>query len=158
MNFRFLVPGKAREAFLLSGYQEYLKRLSKYAKCEIISLPEEPLGKKASAKEISAALKKEADRRRKQIKESDYVFLIDIHGKEYSSREFASLLSQATSRNGNIDFVFGSSRGLDDSLRKRADSSLSLSNLTFTHYRALLLVLEQVYRARKINSGESYDK
>ena len=61
MNFRFLIPGKAREAFLLSGYQEYLKRLSKYAKCEIISLPEEPLGKKASAKEISVALKKEAD-------------------------------------------------------------------------------------------------
>ncbi len=158
MNFRFLIPGKAREEFLVSGYQEYLKRLSKYAKCEIISLPEEPLGKKAGVKEVSSALKKEADRRRKQIKDSDYVFLIDIHGKEYSSKQLASLLGEATSRNGNIDFVFGSSRGLDDSLRRRANASLSLSNLTFTHYRALLLVLEQVYRGRKINCGESYDK
>lgn len=158
MNFRFLIPGKAREPFLLSGYQEYLKRLSKFAKCETLFLPEEPLSKKASESEISSALKKEAGRRLKQIKEDDFVFLIDVHGKEYSSKEFASLLDKSRRKNGNIDFVFGSSRGLDDSLRKRANASLSLSPMTFTHYRALLLVLEQVYRARKINSGESYDK
>ena len=61
MNFRFLIPGKAREEFLVSGYQEYLKRLSKYANCEPISLPEEPLGKKAGVKGVSSALKQEEE-------------------------------------------------------------------------------------------------
>lgn len=158
MNIRFLIPGKAREPFLLLGYKEYLKRLSRFGKCDIVYLPEEPLSKKAGDKEVKSALDKEALRRLKQIKEEDYVFLVDIRGKKLSSKEFASLIDKASSRNGNLDFVFGSSRGLSDSLRKRADCSFSLSDRTFTHYMALLLVIEQVYRAMKINSGESYDK
>ncbi len=158
MNIRFLIPGKAREPFLLSGYQEYLKRLSRFGKIEIISLPEEPRGKKPSEKEISSGLKKEAERRLKQIKADDFVFLVDIHGKQIDSSSFALERKKALSKKGNLDFVFGSSYGLDDSLRKRADYSLSLSSLTFTHYRALLLAIEQVYRARKILSGETYDK
>ncbi len=74
------------------------------------------------------------------------------------TEEFASLMKEKMAKNGNFVFLFGSSFGLDDSLRKRADVSFSLSKLTFTHYMALYLTLEQCYRAMKILKGESYDK
>lgn len=158
MNLKFLLPGKCRERFLIKGYEEYLKRLGKYAKVSLTYLPEESLNSSPSSKEIASALKKEADRALKQIKDDDYLFLVDIHGKTFSSEEFASQIEKATAKKGNLVFLFGSSYGLDDSLRKRADCSFSLSSMTFTHYMALLLTLEQVYRAFKINRGETYDK
>ncbi|MFA6829576.1 MAG: 23S rRNA (pseudouridine(1915)-N(3))-methyltransferase RlmH [Bacilli bacterium] len=158
MTLKFLLPGKAREKFIKDGYQEYLKRLSRFAKLSLINLNEEPLSSSPNEKEISLALKKEAVRAMNQIKEDDILFLVDIHGPLLSSQELAEKISQASRKNGNLVFLLGSSYGLDDSLRKRANYSFSLSNMTFTHYMAMLLTLEQVYRAMKINSGEAYDK
>lgn len=158
MNIRFLIPGKIRDKNLMAEVDEYVKRLSKYAKVNLAFLSEELLSDHPSEAEIKKALCREAERALKQIKEDEYLILIDVHGKIVDSKEYASLLDQATSRNGNLTFLFGSSYGLEDSLRKRADLSISLSPLTFTHYIALFLVLEQTYRAFKINRGEKYDK
>lgn len=158
MNIRFLIPGKCREKYINDGIEEYLKRLSKYAKISLIYLTEESLTDKPNQKQIENALKCEAARALKNIKDDEVVFLVDIHAKKYDTKQFANILKEKTSTNGNVVFLFGSSYGLDDSLRKRANVSFSLSDLTFTHYMALLLVTEQVYRAVKINNGESYDK
>lgn len=157
MNLKFFIPGRDKKTFIEEGVDEYKKRLSKFCNAQIIYLKEEVL-KDDSSKERDRALKAEASRALKHISCDDKLILIDIHAKEIDSESFALAMKELTSKNGNISFLFGSSIGLDDSLRKRADLSLSLSKLTFTHYMALLLTIEQVYRAFKINSGQIYDK
>lgn len=158
MNIRFLIPGKCREKYINDGVNEYLKRTSKYAKVSLSYLTEESLSDNASEAQIKKALAIEAQRALKQIKEEEVLFLVDVHGKKYDSSSFAKVLQEKTSKSGNIIFLFGSSYGLDDSLRKRADVIFSLSDFTFTHYMALLLTVEQVYRSMKIMHGETYDK
>lgn len=157
MNLTFLVPGKAREDFLVSGYREYLKRLSGYAKTDLVFLPEEKTGR-GNAAEIAKALDKEADRVLSRLREKDLLVLLDIHAPEIDSQGLADSLSSLSAKRSNIVFCLGSSHGLSDRLRKRADFSFSLSKMTFTHYLALLLLLEQVYRAMKMLAGETYDK
>lgn len=158
MTIRFLLPGKTRELFLQEGYEEYLRRLSRFAKVSLVSLPEESLPASPSQAEIQKALDSEAERALRQIKEDDHLFLVDIHGKMLDSSSFALRLKEVAKTKGNLVFLLGSSYGLSDRLRAKADDSFSLSPMTFTHYLALLLTLEQVYRAFKINSGEAYDK
>ncbi len=157
MNLRFIIFGKAREDFLKLGYQEYVKRLSKYAKVTIETLPEENI-KEITDSHIKKALDTEAKKALNQIKENDFLCLCDIHAKKYDTLSFSSKMKEISDRNGNIVFLFGSSYGLSDILRKRANFSFSLSNMTFTHYMALLITLEQVYRSMKINNNEIYDK
>lgn len=158
MNFRFLLPGKIREDYIEEGSEEYLKRLSHFGKVSLTMLKEEPLPPSPSQKEIAAALKKEAERNLRLIRDEEKVILFDVHGKEMDSSAFAASLKELMSRSGSLVFLFGSSYGMDDSERKRADLSISLSKLTFTHTMAYLLATEQVYRAMKIASGETYDK
>jgi 23S rRNA (pseudouridine1915-N3)-methyltransferase len=159
MKFRFYLIGKAKEKYFLAAYEEYLKRLSKYGEVSLNYISEALLPSAPSDSQIQMGLKDEAQRALKQVKEQDYLILIDLHGKEMTSEEFASLLKEAEIH-GKSSFVFivGSSYGLDDSLRKRADFALCFSKMTTTHPLALLLTLEQVYRAEKINSGENYHK
>ncbi len=157
MNIRFLIPGKCREKYILDGVNEYMKRLSKYAKATLTYLPEENI---ASPKEneIKKALEIEAKRELKLIKEEEVLILLDVHGKKMDTASFSRIIEEKSQKSGNFVFLFGSSYGLDDSLRKRADVLFSLSDLTFTHYMALLLCVEQVYRAMKIIRCETYDK
>jgi len=158
MTIRFMLPGKCRESFLVSGYNEYLKRISKFAKVSLVNLTEEPLNSKPSPIEIQKALDKEALRALNQVKNSDVLILLDVHASLPTSEELASEIKKLSERSGNLIFLLGSSYGLSDLLRKRADYSFSLSKMTFTHYLAMLLTLEQVYRSLKINSGETYNK
>lgn len=155
MKINFIIPGKCKEEYLNTGINEYIKRISKYAKVNLIYINEEK--NDGTLPSINKALKLEAEHVLKLVKD-DVLFLIDIHGKEYSSDEIASLINKETSINGNISFVFGSSYGLDDSLREKAKYKISLSKMTFTHYMALFLMTEQVYRSLKINAGEIYNK
>jgi 23S rRNA (pseudouridine1915-N3)-methyltransferase len=158
MTLKFLIPGKAREKYLTEGYEEYLKRLSRFAKTSLVWLPEVSLPETPSSGEIAKALAEEAANALRQIKASDCLFLVDIHAPLVSTEELAKKLQTKVATQGNLVFLLGSSYGLDDSLRRRADVAFSLSPLTFTHYLALLVTLEQVYRSFKILSGESYDK
>ncbi len=158
MNIRFLIPGKCREKYIQQGVDEYLKRIGKYAKVSLIYLPEENLPSEPNAAQIAKALDTEAKRALKMIKDDEILFLVDIHAKKMDTSAFAASIREKSEKNGNFVFLFGSSYGLDDSLRKRADISFSLSDFTFTHYMALMLTVEQVYRAMKINRGETYDK
>lgn len=158
MNIRFLIPGKCREKFVKDGYDEYLKRLSKFAKVSLVYLSEESLPDSPTKTQIDKALKTEASKIIKQIKDDECLFLVDIHSKNIASEELARQIEAKTKTNGNLVFLVGSSYGLDDLLRKRANFSFSLGNMTYTHYMAMLLVIEQVYRSMKIIRGEAYDK
>lgn len=153
VNFVFRIPGKNREPFLKAGYDEYLKRLSRFGRCSLEFLPEE-----RPVPSLEKALKKEAETQLRLLKEKDALILVDIHAPEVDSLSFSKELLRLEQTKSTFVFVFGSSGGIDDSLRKRADFAFSLSKMTFTHYMALLLVLEQVYRSCKINAGEKYDK
>lgn len=158
MNIRFLIPGKCREKYIKDGQDEYLKRLSRYGKVSLFSLVEESLPSMPSDGQIQKALSLEADRILKQIKDDEYLFLVDIHAKNISTKALSEKIKSVTETKGNLVFLVGSSYGLDDRLRKRADFSFSLGEMTYTHYMAMLLVIEQVYRSMKIINGESYDK
>jgi 23S rRNA (pseudouridine1915-N3)-methyltransferase len=159
MKLKFYLFGKAKEPFCQEGYQEYLKRLSKYSEVSLTYLNESLLSSQPSDAEIQKALDEEADRALRQIKENDLLVLIDLHGKQMKTEEFAAYLkSQINTGSSSIAFLVGSSYGLSDKLRKRADLALCLSPLTTTHPLALLLTMEQVYRAFKINNNETYHK
>lgn len=158
MTIRFLAFGKPREKYLTLGYEEYLKRLGKYGKVSLSFFPEETLPNNPSENEIKKALDKEANRLLTQVNEKDALILLDIHSKEIDTTALAAKIEGIMALKGNLVFVIGSSYGLSDLFRQRADFSFSLSKLTLTHYFALLLTMEQVYRAMKINNHEAYDK
>lgn len=156
MNIKFIIPGKRKNTFIEEGIQEYLKRLSKYCKANLFYVNEEKINT-FNEKNIKEAHDKEAINILKQIRD-DYLVLIDVKGKELTSDEFKVEFENIISTQGNISFVFGSSYGLSDILRNKADKKISLSKLTFTHYFSLLVLIEQVYRSFKIINNETYDK
>jgi len=158
MKIRFLLVGKPHSEFYQKAYDEYKKKILKYATVEIVYIKEQKLSDKPSESEIQKALDKEADSIYKNQAKNSCVITLDLHGKESDSFEFASLINEVSQKYVNIDFVIGSSYGLSDKVRNFSKYLVKLSPLTFTHPLALLIVLEQVYRAMKINSGETYQK
>ena len=158
MKIKLILPGKEKKDVFVSGYKTYLTKISKYSQISIVYVNETSYLSIPSESQIKQGLDKEAESILKLINDKEFVFLIDVHGKMLTSSSFASLLQKTYSSNGNIVFVLGSSYGISDLLRKRANYSISLSSMTFTHYEALLILLEQIYRAFKINNNEVYDK
>ena len=157
MNIRFIIPGKNRSDSLSDLYADYLKRISKYAKVTLQYIKEET-PKSDSQKDILIALDNEAAVVFKSLKKDDFLILSDIHSSMLDSKNFASQMEKISLTNTNLVFYIGSSNGISDRLRERANFSFSLSKLTFTHYHALLLVLEQVYRSFLIRNNKPYDK
>lgn len=159
IKIRFVLIGKVKDAYLKEGYAEYLKRLSKYASVRLDYIDEEKLPGSPSEGEIRKALDSEAERVLSGLKNQDTLYLCDLRGKEMDSEEFASSLKkQIDGGVSSLVFAVGSSYGLSDLLRKKAKERYCFSKLTFTHPMTLLIVLEQVYRAFKINAGETYQK
>ena len=153
IKINVICVGTIKENFLKSGIDEYLKRLSKYAKVEIIEVADVKLQNKAN----SEILFLEGQNLLKRVKKDDYVILSDLHGKEISSEGFASELKKLIDEGKNpIDFVIGGTLGLADELRQRSNDKLCLSKMTFTHQMTRFILLEQIYRAFKIINNESY--
>lgn len=151
--------GKIREKYIQEGIKEYLKRLGNYVRLRIIETEDEPCPDKASDAEKDRIRQKEGERLLKKIPQRDYVILLDLDGKELSSEELAVLLEEkALSGQNSITFVIGGSLGVSEAIRQKADFRWSFSKLTFTHQLIRLILLEQIYRACKINKGEVYHK
>ena len=157
-RIRFYIFGKVKETYLLNAYDEYLKRLSKFAKTEIIYLKEESLDKDASKTEIEKALLIEANDYLSRKKADSSLILIDLHGKEFDSIAFSNEFNKVLESNIDIDILIGSSNGLADILREKANLRVSLSKMTTTHPLALLFTLEQIYRSFKIINNQTYHK
>ena len=158
VNIKLIAVGKIKEDYLKNEINEYLKRLSRYAKISVIEVDDEKIMNNSSLKEDEKVKENEGARLLKQIKEKDFVLLIDLHGQELDSLEFSDKFLQITNTNSNIDIVIAGSLGFSQEVTKRANYRLCLSKMTFTHQMTRAIILEQIYRAFKIINNETYHK
>ena len=159
MKIKVIAIGKIKEPYLKEGINEYSKRIKPYANLEIIEVNDEPVGDNPKEAEITKVKNTEGDRVLKLLKDSDYVISLDLNKKQFTSPEFANYLNDRFVKGGSsITFIIGGSYGLSDALKQRANDSFSLSNMTFLHQMTRLILLEQIYRAFKINRNETYHK
>ena len=140
-----LCTGKLKEKFYLDAAAEYVKRLSRFCKLEIVELPEERLPEDPSPAQIEAALSKEADAVRAKLPNGCLVIAMCVEGRERSSEDLARYLA---------DSAFG----MHESLKRQAALRLSMSPMTFPHHLLRVMLLEQIYRAYQINAGSRYHK
>ena len=159
MRINIVCVGKIKEKYLKLGIDEFKKRLSKYCKLDIIELDDEKAPENLSDKEMEMIKDKEGKKILAKIKDTSYVIALAIDGKSLSSEELADTINKLGIRGiSNITFVIGGSLGLSDEVLKRANYKLSFSKMTFPHQLMRLILLEQVYRAYRINNGEPYHK
>ncbi|MBR2678774.1 MAG: 23S rRNA (pseudouridine(1915)-N(3))-methyltransferase RlmH [Bacilli bacterium] len=149
---KIISVGFIKEKYLKEALAEYKKRISKYTNLEIIEIKDEGLVEEKKAIEL------EASKIEKHISDKDYIITLEIEGKEYSSPEFAEKIRNILIENSNITFIIGGSYGLSDSIKNKSNLHLSFSKLTFPHQLFRVILLEQIYRAYKINNNESYHK
>ncbi len=143
---RIICLGKIKEEYLNKMIEDYKKRISRYHKIEIIELKD------------TNNLEEEKNNIIKQINNQDYVIALDIDGEQIESVKFAEKIDNIFLTNGTIDFIIGSSYGLHQDVKKRADYRLSFSKMTFPHGLFRAVLLEQIYRAFKIQNNETYHK
>ena len=159
MNITVISVGKLKEKYLKLGIEEFSKRLSKYCKLEMIELDDEKCPENLSDKDMEIVKNKEGNKILSKIKNNSYVIALAIDGKNLSSEELADTISKLAVRGiSHITFVIGGSLGLSTEVLKRADYKLSFSKMTFPHQLMKLILLEQVYRAFRINNNEPYHK
>lgn len=159
MKITMICVGKIKEKFYRDAVEEYLKRLSKYCKAEVIEVADEKTPDHASGTEEEQIKEKEAQRILSKIKSDDFVCTLEILGKKYSSESFADMIEQsAISGKSHITFVIGGSLGLHTSVLKRSDLGISFSDMTFPHQLMRVILCEQIYRAFRIINGEPYHK
>lgn len=156
MKIKIIALGKIKEKFLKDGIDEFLKRLTPYASLEIVEL--NPIEIK-DENLTNRVLEQEGEKILAHVKPNSYVITLEIEGANFSSEKFAQKLEEVSNQGHNeIVFVIGSSCGIAKSVSARADFKLSLSKMTFLHQFARLLLVEQLYRAFKIQKGETYHK
>ena len=143
---KIICLGKLKESYLTELVNDYLKRINKYHKAEIIELKDEE------------NLESEAKNILKYINPNDYVITLEIEGKALNSLEFAKLIDETFITNSTITFIIGSSTGLANTIKERSNFKLSFSKFTFPHGLFRGILLEQIYRAFKINHNENYHK
>ncbi len=149
---KILCVGKIKEKFFKDAVSEYSKRLSKYTNLQIIEVDD------INSDNINTILDKEKDLLIKHISSKDYVITLEIEGKQLSSLELSKKIEELQIYNSSIVFIIGGSYGLHQQIKDRADYKLSFSKLTFPHQLFRIILLEQIYRAYKIISNESYHK
>lgn len=159
MKITILCVGKIKEKYFTAGIAEYVKRLSRYCKLEIIEVSDEKTPDQASENEEKQIKEKEGERILKNIKDDAYVMALAIDGKQLDSVEFSKKIEQlGVNGVSHILFIIGGSLGLDDRVLKRADFKISFSKMTFPHQMMRMVLLEQVYRGYRIMKGEPYHK
>ena len=159
MNIDIVCIGKLKEKYWVDALNEYLKRMKAYANVNIVELKEAKLPENASLKDEENVKLEEGKSILKAIKDTTYVITLEIKGKELSSEELAGKIEDL-SLNGKSDiaFVIGGSLGLSPEVSGRSDFKLSFSRMTFPHQMMRVILIEQIYRAFKINRHETYHK
>ena len=154
-----LCVGKLKEKFYLEAAAEYVKRLQRFCKLELVELPESRLPESPSPAEVQRALAAEAVAIRERLPKGGAVIALCIEGKPCSSVELSRRMEElAVAGKTQLTFLIGGSVGLDESLKQQADWRLSMSPMTFPHHLARVMLLEQLYRSFKIDEGSSYHK
>lgn len=158
MNGTILCVGKLKEKWQQDGCAEYLKRLSRYGKYEIVAVDDEREPDKPSPAQLRQIMEKEGGALLRHIRPNDRVIALCIRADAPDSVALSRLLSGWSGDGRRNVFVIGGSNGLSDAVLARADAKLSFSNLTFPHGLMRVILLEQLYRAERIRTGEPYHK
>lgn len=159
MKITILCVGKVKEKFYRDGIDEFVKRLSRYCKLEIIEVADEKTDENASETEIRLVKEKEGEKLLKNIKDDAYVITLCIDGKQLDSEQLSEKIEKlGVQGTSHIYFIIGGSLGLADEVIKRADFKLSFSPMTFPHQLMRLILLEQIYRSYRIMNHEPYHK
>ncbi len=159
MNITIITVGKIKEKYINMGIEEFSKRLRPYCRLKIIEVQDEPTPDKASPREVELIKEREGRRILSKLGKNSFVIPLVIKGKELSSEDFAEKISSiGLAGDSNISFIIGGSLGLADEVIARADFKLSFSKMTYPHQLMRLILLEQIYRAFRINTGAPYHK
>ncbi|MBQ9299493.1 MAG: 23S rRNA (pseudouridine(1915)-N(3))-methyltransferase RlmH [Clostridia bacterium] len=150
MPVAIVCAGRLREKYWQEAAAEYTKRMRRYNKLEILEVPDQPEGPQA--------MKKEGEDMLRQIRPEDYVVALCISAPQMDSPALAAFFRERALQGSRVVFVIGGSLGLHEAVLRRADQRLSMSSMTFPHQLARVMLLEQIYRAHKINAGEKYHK
>lgn len=159
MNINIVAVGKIKEKYLKDAIDEYTKRLSRFCKLKITEVPDEAMSDRPSESEKSLVLRKEAEKIASAIGSTDVLVTLCVEGKQLTSEKFADFFAQETVKGANtFTFIIGGSLGLSDEIKAKSKLRLSFSEMTFPHQLMRVILLEQIYRAFKINANESYHK
>ncbi len=158
MNGAVVCVGRLKEKHYAAAAEEYLKRLSRFGRMDIVELPDLPEPAHASDADRKTVMEKEGESILSKIRPQDHVIALCIDGPQYDSVAFARRLAENEQKGARQVFVIGGSLGLSPAVIRRADETVSLSRMTFPHQLARVMLLEQMYRACKINAGEKYHK
>ena len=159
MQVEVICVGKLKEKYLKDACDEYTKRLSRFCTLHITELKDEPVPEQASEAQTEQAIVREGERILQKVGDRDFVVSLCVEGKGLSSEQFAKELEQVFQKGASrLVFIIGGSCGLSDDVKKRSNLRLSFSAMTFPHQLMRVILLEQVYRAYKINANESYHK
>ncbi len=159
LRISVLAVGKIKEKYYSEAVSEYVKRLSRYARTEILEVEDEPTPDSASPREEAQILEREGERLLSRIPAGAHVIALAIKGREYDSVGLSEKLSSlALEGRSHLVFVIGGSLGLSPSVLGRADEKISFSRLTFPHQLMRVILLEQIYRSFRIARGEPYHK
>lgn len=159
LNVQIICVGKLKEKFYADAVAEYAKRLGGYCKFSITELSEERLTENPSAAQIEAALAKEGAAVLSRLPKGGAVTALCVEGKELTSEGLSDKIAAwAGQGRSQLAFLIGSSYGLHQDVKNAADFQLSMSQMTFPHHLARVMLLEQIYRAFKITEGSTYHK
>jgi len=161
LKINIIAVGGLKENYLREAQSEYIKRLGKFCKLNIVEISEVKTDNNPSEKQIENALNKEGEEILKAVLNaggSSYNIACCINGKNFASEAFASHIKQISNKNSTVNFVIGSSYGLSQSVKNKADLLLSFGEFTFPHQLMRIILLEQLYRAMTINNNITYHK
>ena len=159
MKIKVVTVGKLKEKYLKDGIAEYSKRISRFAKLEMIELADEKTPDRASESENQKILEIEGQRILSKVGDRDFVIVLAIEGKTLSSEEFSKQLEEASIKGfSTLTFIIGGSLGLAQDVKNRANLSISFGRLTLPHQLMRLVLVEQIYRAFTIQQGSPYHK
>lgn len=158
MNINIIAVGKIKEKYFTAAIDEYSKRLSRFVKLNVTEVADEKIPDRASDKEIEQIKEKEGEKILAKIPQGSYVITLCIEGEELSSEELAEKVAAVSMTNSSVTFIIGGSLGLSDKVKSASQLRLSFGRMTLPHQLMRVVLLEQIYRAFKINNNESYHK
>ena len=158
LHINIICVGKIKEQYLRNAIDEYSKRLSKFCNLNIIELSDKKIPDKSNLTIEKQIKDLESSDIISHLPKDSYNICLDLKGKQYSSEEFANKISQIQFINSSINFIIGGSLGFNDTVRNISNESICFSKMTFPHQLIRVFLLEQIYRAFKINNNETYHK
>ena len=156
---KIIAVGKVKEKYFTDGINEYLKRIQPYSKIEVIEVNDIGCSAQASLADMRIVMDKEGEAILSKIDKDEYVIVLDLHGKEYSSEEISKKIEDSfTYHSSKLTFVIAGSLGFGSRVIERSNLRWSLSKCTFPHQMVRLMLVEQICRAYKIAKNEIYHK